>query len=58
MDTAAFFDRHYDEIEDLRRDWEDSIGQPMQIAGDLKNTLAWFGFEIIAAQMWEEMGLE
>jgi hypothetical protein len=57
-DTHAFFDRHYAEIEELRRDLEDCIGQPMQIDGDLKNTLAWFGFERVASQIWEEMGLE
>lgn len=33
-------------------------GVPISLAGrDLKNTLAWFGFEEVAYQMCEEMGL-
>ena len=44
-DTHAFFDRHYDTIDDLRMDYEQATGQPLQIIGDLKNSLAWFAFE-------------
>jgi hypothetical protein len=57
-DTHAFFDKHYDEIEELRGDWEDSVGQPLAIKGDLKNFLAWFAFEEVAYQMAEELGFE
>ena len=57
-DTHAFFDKHYDEIEELRDDWEDSVGQPLAIKGDLKNFLAWFAFEEVAYQMAEELGFE
>ena len=33
-------------------------GVPISLAGrDLKNTLAWFGFEEVAYRMMEEMGL-
>ena len=39
-------------------DFEDSMGEPMTIKGDLKNTLAWFAFEEVAYHMAEEMGLE
>lgn len=56
-DTHAFFDRHYDEIEEMRQDWEDSVGQPLEIKGDLKNGLAWFAFEEVAYQMMENLGL-
>ena len=55
-DTRAFFDKHYDEIEELREDFEDSIGQPIAIKGDLKNFFARFAFEEVAyriASEWE-----
>lgn len=44
-DTHKFFDEYYDEIEELRQETEDSLGAPIKIDGDLKNTLAWFAFE-------------
>ncbi len=54
-DTHAFYDRHYDEIEELRWDLEDSLGQPLQIKGDLKNWFAWFGFEETAFHISKEL---
>ena len=57
-DTHAFFDRYYDEIEELREDYEDSIGEPLRINGDLKNWLAWFAFEETAYQMANELELD
>lgn len=50
-DTHAFFDRYYDEIEELREEYEDALGEPIRIKGDLKNHLAWFAFEETAYQM-------
>ena len=44
-DTYKFFDTYYDHIEELRVEAEDNIGEPLVIRGDLKNWLAWFGFE-------------
>jgi len=55
--THAFFDKHYDEIEDMREDWEDSVGQPLKIKGDLKNFLAWFAFEETAYSIAVELEL-
>ena len=57
-DTHAFFDEHYAEIEDLRNEWEESVGEPLKIENDLKNTLAWFGFEQTAWQIANQLGLE
>ena len=58
-DTRAFFDEFYDDIEELREDWEDQLGQPLNIKGDLKNWLAWFGFEETARRMaHDDLGLE
>lgn len=49
-DTHKFFDRFYDEIEDLR-----SEGFSYEITGDLKNTLAWFGFEQTLANINDQL---
>jgi len=57
-DTHAFFDKHYDEIEDLRQDWENETGQAIKIDGDLKNTLVWFAVEQVAYAVMNEIGLE
>lgn len=57
-DTHRFFEAHYDEIDELRQDFEDSTGEPLKITGDLKNALAWFTFEQIAFQMAGELELD
>lgn len=57
-DTHAFFDRHYDEIEELREDWEENVGEPIRIKYDLKNFLAWFAFEETAYRIAnDDLGL-
>lgn len=57
-DTHAFFDNYYDEIDELREQYEDEIGEPPQINGDLKNWLAWFAFEETAFRLARELGLD
>jgi hypothetical protein len=57
-DTHHFYDQHYDEIEDLRVEYEENIGMPIVIKGDLKNFFAWFAFEETAYQLSIELGLE
>ncbi len=44
-DTHKFYNKYYNQIEDLRHDYEDSTGLPLTIKGDLKNFMAWFAFE-------------
>lgn len=45
-DTHKFFDKYYEEIEDLRFIFEYTTGEEISIMGeDLKNALALFGFE-------------
>jgi len=56
--THSFFDRYYNEIEELREDYEDSFGEPLCINGDLKNWLAWFAFEEVAFQITDKLELE
>ena len=53
-DTHAFFDRHYQEIEELREEYEEMCGEPLRIEYNLKNHLAWFGFEWVAQQLYNE----
>lgn len=58
-DTHAFFDAHYDEIEELREEYESNMGEAIRIQGDLKNFYAWFSFEETAYRMAaDDLGLE
>lgn len=57
-DTHIFFDIHYFQIEELREEYEENCGAPLPIINDLKNHLAWFGFEETAYKMAQELGLE
>ena len=54
-DTHAFYDKYYAEIEALHEEYEESIGEPLQIKNDLKNFLAWFAFEQVAYQLVSEI---
>ncbi len=57
-DTHAFFDHFHDEIEELREQYEDELGEPLRISGDLKNWLAWLAFEDVAYNMVnDDLGL-
>ena len=53
-----FFDDHYSEIEDIRCQIEEDLGQPIQVKGDLKNFFSWLAFEETARKMIEAMGIE
>ena len=55
-DTHAFFDAHYEEIETLRIEAEENLGEPVPLFGDLKNSLAWFAFEETAIRLVHEIG--
>jgi hypothetical protein len=57
-DTEKFFDTHYEEIMDLKTEFEESTGESMKIPHQLKNHLAWFGFEQTAYNLVSEIGLE
>jgi len=56
-DTHKFYDKHYNEIEELRTDLEDILGESITIKNDLKNTLAWFGFEQTAYRLANDLRL-
>ena len=53
VNTHKFFDKHYEQIEKLRQDYEEHTGEPLKIEYDLKNFLAWFAFEETARKLYE-----
>lgn len=57
-DTHEFYDKFYDDIEELRLEIEQSIGESLKPEGDLKNWYAWLGFEETARKIADELGLE
>jgi len=56
-DTHKFFEMNYEEIEQIRQDYEEATNEPLIIKDDLKNRLAWFAFEETAYQLAEELGV-
>ena len=57
-DTRKFYDEHYLQIEELRQEYEDSIGTSFPIKHDLKNDFAWFAFEETAYKISNELELD
>ena len=57
-DTHKFFDLYQGEIEELKEEMESSLGEPLNIKGDIKNWLAWFGFEEMAKHIANELNLD
>lgn len=55
--THEFYDRYYEEIEEIRLEYEELMGMPLKIQGDLKNFLAWFAFEETAYQLANKLDL-
>ena len=55
--TREFFDKHYHEIENIRCDLEEALGQPIEIKGELKNFYAWLAFEETARKLAGEIDL-
>ena len=51
--TAKFFDKHYDQIDELRDNYQDETGEALKIEGDLKNCLSWFAYEEVARSLYE-----
>lgn len=56
--TEKFFDTHYEEIMEIKTEFEESTGEPMKIPHQLKNHLAWFAFEQTAYDLADLIGLE
>ena len=56
-DIHNFFDRHYLEIENIRREIEINIGEKLNFESDLKTQLCWTAFEEIALRLACELGV-
>jgi len=55
-DTHAFYDKYYDEIEDIRYELTDQwILENNFIEGDLKNYFAWLSFEHVAYNIYNQL---
>jgi len=57
-DTHNFYDKYYNEIEDLRYEYEEMTGEKLHPNDDLKNWFAWFAYEEIARQLANELEIE
>lgn len=59
-DTRAFYDRFYNEIEDLRYNMSQDIGEDINPPSDQdsKNWLAWFGYEKTMRELVSEVGID
>lgn len=57
-DTHAFFEKYYDEIEEIRNELAEQ-GLDIQIPShsDLKNFLAWLSFEQRAYELYNDLGM-
>lgn len=54
-DTHEFFNKHYDEIEEIRYDLEKQWIEIKFPTNDLKNFLAWLSFEHKAYELYNEL---
>jgi len=50
-ETHAFYNKYASEIDQLKEDIETKTGESMKIDGDVRNFLAWFGFEQTAFEI-------
>lgn len=58
-DTKEFFIKHLEEIEELREEMEDSMGEPLKIGVPMYNWLAWFAYEEMAYRLAsDDLGIE
>ena len=58
-DTHEFFDKHYNEIEDIRMELqEDGVLEKLPKGNDLKNFMAWMSFEHRASELYNELEME
>ncbi len=56
LNMAAFFDRHYDEIETARCEYESEYGW-VQVGNDIKCDYAWFAYNRAAEKLARKLGL-
>lgn len=58
-DTHAFYNAHADECDEVLHDYESNTGEGYKFEGrDVRNILAWMGYEETARKILEEVGEE
>jgi hypothetical protein len=57
-DTKEFYIKFMDEIHELVDEMEESTGEAIKTEGNRANWLAWFGYEAMARQIFDEIGIE
>ena len=57
-DTKAFYIKYIDEIDELREECEEMIGEPLKMGYPLYNWLAWFGYEATARKIADKLDIE
>ena len=57
-DTHRFYDENYEEIEELRLEYEEMTGETLHPEYDLKNWFAWFAYEETARKLADELELD
>lgn len=55
--THHFFNSYYDEIEELRLNFEEQSGGPIDMPFGIKNTFTWFAFEQTAKHLIQELDI-
>lgn len=57
-DTHEFFEKHYDEIEEIRAELEEQgLKVDIPSSSDLKNFLSWLSFEEKARQLYDSLDM-
>lgn len=51
VDTKKFFIKYLDEIEELIEEYQDNIGEPLEMNFPMYNFLAWFAYEETARKI-------
>ncbi len=55
-DTHKFYDKYYDEIEDIRFELQETgILENLNLDQDLKNYFAWLAFEHVAYNIYNQI---
>jgi DNA-binding ferritin-like protein len=58
-DTHKFFEEHYDEIQEIRDELQDSwVDVKIPTNTDLKNFLAWLSFEEKAYEIYNQLEMD
>ncbi len=58
-DTHAFYNEFADEIDDILEEYEQNTGQGFEFGGrDVRNTLAWLGYEEKVREVLADIGVE